>query len=47
MLKKIIKKIMKTIWELLPMSNTIVFESLDDLDGNSGSVFNYMIENRI
>lgn len=45
MLKKIIRKIMKMMWELLPMSNTIVFESLDDLDGNSGAVFNYMIEN--
>lgn len=46
-MKKLIKSIISKIWGIFPLSNTIVFESLNDLDCNSGAVFNYMIENNL
>lgn len=45
MIKKNIKKILRKLWNIFPVSNTIVFESLNDIDCNAGALYKYLIEN--
>lgn len=44
---KSIKNTIKSIYKLIPLRNVILMESLNDLDCNTGALFEYLIENKV